>query len=118
MVALISQACEAGGLVTVPTVKQLLETIAAALKEQLERNADTATLVKTIASLSSVIARHGADEAVRAAAETLQLRALKLSRASQVPRFIVHDMLEDFVQRIQSRARRQAASASAEAGEF
>ena len=117
LLAPISQACKAGGLVTTPTVRLVLETITATLKEQLERNADTATLVKTIASLSTVMARHGANETVRAAAQTLQLRSLRLSQASQVPRFIVHDMLEDFVQRIQSQSHRRGARASADAGE-
>lgn len=90
----------------VPTIRMLLETLTAALKEQLVRNdADTRTLINTVASLSAVMARHGPNETVRTAGEALHLRAQKLLRAGYVPRFIVRDMLDEFVRQVESRPR-------------
>lgn len=81
-----------------------LEVITAALKEQLAGNVDTLTLIETIVSLSKVIERRAPNAAVRAAADGLKVRVLKLSKANDVPRFVVRDMLEDFIEQIERRA--------------
>ncbi len=90
------------------TVALELEVITAALKEQLLRNADTATVIETLVALSRVIARRAPNATVRAAADGLTLRALKLLQAYAVPQFVVRDMLNDFVRQIESQSYRQS----------
>ncbi len=81
-----------------------LETITAALKEQLARDTDTTTVIETLVSLSEMVARSASNATMRAVADGLKVRALKLLQASDVPRFIVRDILHDFIQQIESTA--------------
>ena len=78
------------------------DVIATALKEQLTRNADTLTVVQTVISLSRVIVRCAPDAAVRAVGYDLRTRALQLSRVRHIPRFVVQDMIDEAIQRIES----------------
>ena len=91
---------------TLSTATLELEVITAALKEQFARNADTATVIETLVSLSGVIARRAPDATVRAAADGLKVRALKLSQANEVPQFVVRDLIHDFIQQLESRPHR------------
>lgn len=84
------------------------ELIAAALKEQLGRSVDTATILKSVISLSTVLVQRAPDAAVRAIADDLRVRALKLSRANDIPRFVVRDMLEDVVHQLEPRSPRSS----------
>ena len=81
------------------------EAITAALKEQLGRDADSVTLIITLFSFARAIARHASSQATRAAANGLTVRMRSLSLSYHVPRFVVRDMLDDFIREIESQAR-------------
>ena len=86
-----------------PTPTLALDVITAALTEQLARDADTTTIIRTVIALSGVIVRYAPNGTVRAAADGLRTRAKKLSLGNDIPRFVVRDMLEDFIQQFESR---------------
>ncbi len=85
-----------------PNVTLELEVVIAALRGQLTRNADTTVVIKTLIALSRVIVQRAPNATVRSVAHDLRVRALKLSRANDVPRFIVRDMLDDVIQQLES----------------
>jgi len=86
----------------VPNVTLELEVITAALREQLARDADTTVVIESLVALSRVIMQRAPNANVCSIASDLRVQTLKLSQATDVPRFVVRDMLDDAIQRLES----------------